>query len=133
MKIRHSFVSNSSSSSYLVVGMEKTWKGENAFFDNILNKLLPPVRDSEDDSWYNWIDAKEIDYGVVKLDDVLCAVVGDEPWKAYVIGVNAASRLQTNLRVSDIAQEMANHLESVYKVKADPSQFILLHGECRTG
>lgn len=48
MKIRQGFVSNSSSSSFLIIGLEKEWRGDNSLVESILRAEKVPFEDNDD-------------------------------------------------------------------------------------
>lgn len=131
MKQRNSFVSNSSSSSYVIVGIDS----RNPLHSQIVRAAVTTDFDDKDnwDAWHDWTADKSYDYGIVWLDNKLVAAHGEDIVEFYDIGVPAFSRLKDNMRLSEIAEELRVHLKEKYNIESRSSDFTILSGECGSG
>jgi|SaaInlStandDraft_4_1057021.scaffolds.fasta_scaffold46163_4 hypothetical protein len=125
MKIRTSFVSNSSSSSFVIVGFTA---GEVGFirYDQLMQKLGVPTEGSEEWAKWSWSGGCG-GYGIFTLDK---RIVATNNYDCFgIVGIDAANQLNKDMRVSEIAKELADYIQSEYGVKLDPSKFRLEFGE----
>lgn len=131
MKTRNSFVSNSSSSSFIIVGID--WR--NPLHSKIIGATVPSDFNDKDDweAWHDWIENNYYDYGMAWLDNKLVAVFGEGVADFYDIGIPAVSRFKDDMRLSEIAEEIRVHLKEKYNIESRLSDFQLLSGECGSG
>jgi hypothetical protein len=119
MKTRNGFVSNSSSSSFCIVGFNSGPE-----YDKLLTALGAPEDEEEMHEWMWDLDGWG---GLYKLDDRLYATNDYDCFG--IIGLDAEKFLKQNKRVSEIAQELADHIFMRYQIRIDPEKCYLDYGE----
>ena len=132
MKTRHSFVSNSSSSSFVLVGIAPEWRGDNTLYHKILDAVIPPGIREDPGAFYDSEQSRMYDYGMAQVDDSLIARFSED-LDFYEIGLPAEDRLNQDMRVSEIAEELCLHLKANYGITCEASGFKLHFGECGSG
>lgn len=126
MKIRTSFVSNSSSSSYLLVGVAT---GTKSF--NQLAKALELPLDTKGQSFWDWCSGEDkehhsyCEYGI--RGSSIRVLGGLEP---YAIGIEAESKfVEQDLKLSQIKKLFIQCAKREYKVDINPRDVELFSGE----
>jgi hypothetical protein len=122
MKIRNSFVSNSSSSSFVAVG-----------FDNAseeFHKILKELQLNDYDMYGN-DDFEQIDHGIFTSNKLkgICIYMYDEP---FFIGIQAGELIEQDMRLSEIKKILKKTLAQ-YGIDSDKDSMQYIYGECGNG
>ncbi len=129
MKIRNGFVSNSSSSNFMIVGLDEEYKQENEEFKAILKaEELPPVDEdgNEDEEFYS-------SYGKFEVDSKIgFSYYGHEDGIAYM-GWDAVELFKQDKRLSQIKREIIRKVREVYRIKIPEEKLELLFGQVSSG
>lgn len=129
MKIRNGFVSNSSSSSFVAVGIEK--HSNKKIFEDILNAIGAPLGEYECDDFYpgeKYASAKLDDgaaYGTMETTNGsnLCLYGG---YEFYFVGLDAFPLFEKDFKLSEIKKRFKQIVREKYGVKVNLSQIKLV-------
>ena len=113
MKLRSGLVSNSSSSSFCILGI--TGRAKGLIFDQIL-----PEDEEEFYSSYGG-------YGVWTGDGTLSVYGGDEP---YYIGLNLEPMLKEWLTLGEMKKRLQIYVAEKYRIILSEAYIELQYGEC---
>jgi len=133
MKVRAGFVSNSSSSSYVVVGVNRyeNYPNENNSWKKLAKVLEIPKEFDERLEYEYYGGGKnfvENGYGVYKAPNKseICTFGMEN----RIIGFNAESFLKKDMIVSEIKKELQNRIKKYYNVDIDLKDIDFLVIEC---
>lgn len=124
MKIRSGFVSNSSSSSFIAVGISK-YEHPKAF-----KKIMAALNLTED-ACYDELEEKEwdsFDYGTYRKHGIYLY----ENDGVYMVGMNASEDIANDKRLSEIKERLKKQLNKV-GVDVDVKDMKLEYGEVGSG
>jgi len=129
MKIRSGFVSNSSSSSFVAVGIEKYIKYPkiNPKFDAALMALVGKF---SDDITYEDLDTIWVQSGTCFKDGISLYTSDAEP---FFIGIDIEDKIKADKRLSEIKKECQQLFKNNLKVSITLKELQLKIGECSSG
>ncbi len=126
MKVRNGFVSNSSSSSFVAVGVSKGGYGaskkDGQVFTNLMEAMGMPLKEYEYDAFYPNSDseyagkASDYGYGTMRMTDGsdICLYGG---YEFYFVGLDAIPLIEKDMKLSEIKKLFQKAVKKYYKVK----------------
>lgn len=131
MKIRTGFVSNSSSSSFVAVGIGSAgWNAkpeDNKKFHRLLDKMNVPKGEWDWEDREQNPNIQDYDYGVYKTKDTgLCLYGG---YEIFFVGLDAMPFFKDDFKPSEIKQHLQKILKKEYDLDVDLDDLELRSGK----
>ena len=127
MKIRNGFVSNSSTTSFCIVGVNiNDWKMEKRHksIKELRELILPDGKDLWDIYEDNW-------GGETQLGDDLIAYGSDGD--IYYIGVHAIDKWKEGISFKEVAEICRRRIKEKYGISVPREEFDIIYGESGSG
>lgn len=118
VKIRTGFVSNSSSSSFLAVGIHTIWGAGNTLFEKMLERM----------EWDK--DSSFLSQGIYEYNGLCLYGSSSNISDLFFIGVDAEVYFNQDMKLSDIIQIFIETVREKLGINIDKSLVGLFYGEC---
>jgi hypothetical protein len=127
MKIRSGFVSNSSSSSFIAIGIGKKWGKPNTKFNDILKALLGCA---PEDITYEVLERYWYEYGQCKKDGISFYTSDTEP---FFIGMDLIEGIKKDKKLSELKKELKVLVKDKLNITLPLKEIELRVGETHSG
>jgi hypothetical protein len=112
MKVKHDFITNSSSSSYIIIG-------------TISKKAVDELKEKEDVK----SKLKSKDYGIIQGKNVSFFGTGNNIDNIYIAGIDVLKSLKAGARVPDMIKWFQNKMHECYDIFIPIDEIELIWGE----
>ena len=122
MKVRSGFISNSSSSSFIAVGVSH-WEHKSEF-DLLIASVFKKKADDVD---YEDLEKYEFGQGQYRINDIDIFTYGDQ---LNVIGIDAESLIVKDMRLSEMQLECQKRFKANSNIDVPINKIQFRYGEC---
>jgi hypothetical protein len=127
MKIRTGFVSNSSSSSFVAVGIGKQYGKDNTKFNDIIKALLGC---DPEDVTYETLEMYWSDYGSCVKDGITVYTSDAEP---FFVGLNLLKGIEADKRLSEMKAELKQTIKDKLNINVPMKSMKFRTGTTHSG